>query len=127
MFFASLVEEISDSVVPRLILLQQRMIAAVVGDELSADRSATLSPSPFPYSPAILLCLKRIVKAVYSICPNEDMTELLIRTYEMSVVMLMRDQSACSCERYFICFVISSSSSMMIIDIMILFSYTYTI
>lgn len=33
-------------------------------------------------------------RRMYSICPNEDMTELLIRTCEMSVVMLMGDQSA---------------------------------
>lgn len=92
--FAVIERKISDMVVPQVIQLQQAIIAVAVEAERQYRKqkmSNTASNSfDLPFAPVILLTFKRVVKLVYDVVPPSLVTtELLVRTCEMNIAVLI--------------------------------------
>ena len=92
-FFSAIVEKVADLIVPQLVALQQVVIAVAVQGERDHHRKQKggqiSSLLDIPFAPVILLTFERVVKLVYDIWPSHVTTELLVRTCEMNIAVLI--------------------------------------
>jgi hypothetical protein len=86
-FYANIVNEVSSIVVPKLVRLQQAMVSVAIEEE--NESSATVLRKYFPFAPAILIILKRIVAVVHQMSCSDLTTELLTKICEMNISILL--------------------------------------